>query len=59
MPEKRDEEQKEILKQALKEWMDERFAAFGRWTFYGFLVAAWGALAYLILYSEGWKKAIQ
>ena len=55
MPDK-DENTKEILKEALKEWMDEKFAQFGRWTFYGLLVGGFGGLVYLLLIAEGWHK---
>lgn len=26
------EEQKQLVKEAFKEWLDEKYAAFGRWT---------------------------
>lgn len=50
-----DIEQKELLKQALKEWLDGKFAAFGRWSFYSISSAAFTALMYFILSMSGWK----
>lgn len=39
-----------LIKEAIKEWMDDQFAAFGRWTIYGILSAALGAVALFTLY---------
>lgn len=48
--------QKAALKEALKEWLDEQFAMFGRWTFYSALAAGFAGLVYLGLRSQGWSK---
>lgn len=48
---------KEALKEALKEWMDEKFAAFGKWSLGAISVAALGLLAYLLLTINGWHLA--
>jgi len=40
---------KEAVKQAIKEWLDDQFATFGRWTFYGLCSMALGGLTYLAL----------
>jgi hypothetical protein len=50
------EEEKKLLKQAIKEWMNDQFAAFGRMTFYGLLSAAFAGLVYLALVGAGWHK---
>lgn len=50
------ESQKAALKEALKEWMDEQFAAFGRWAFYGLMALAFTGVVYLALIGQGWKK---
>lgn len=47
-------EVKSLLKEALKEWLDEKYAAAGRWTVNGLLVAVIGLVAYLILWKAGW-----
>lgn len=51
-------ELKKIMKAAIKEWMDERFAAFGKWTATGLAVAALGVLTWLIVQMNGipWAK---
>ena len=51
-----EEETKSALKQAIKEWLDEQFAKFGRWTFYGLAAAGLAALTYLIMAANGWHK---
>jgi hypothetical protein len=50
------EEQKKIMKEALKEWLDEQFAALGRWTLKGAAAIALAGVVYLFLISQGWKK---
>lgn len=50
------DETKAIIKEALKEWMDEKFLMFGRWSASGIAAAAFAALIYLILRSQGWHK---
>ena len=49
---------KRIMKQAIKEWMDDRFAAFGKWSLLGIGVAALGVLAWLMVQMNGvpWTK---
>lgn len=48
--------QKDAVKEALKEWLDEAFATFGRWTFMGLLAAAFTGAVYLALKGQGWPK---
>lgn len=55
---KKDEHWKKIAKEALQEWLDGKFAEFGRWTFYGILAMALVALIYFILKMNGWKSPI-
>jgi hypothetical protein len=50
------EEQKAVIKDALKEWLDDAFSEFGKWTVKGLLVAAFGGCVYLALISQGWRK---
>lgn len=54
-----DKEAKEALKEALKEWLDEQFATFGRWSFRALAVAAIGALVYFILQMNGWHPPVK
>lgn len=51
-----EEEQKRIYKEALKEWLDEKFAAFGKWSAISMAAAALVALTYFILSVNGWHK---
>ena len=51
----KEQEDKEVLKQALKEWMDEKFAAFGRWSASTIAILALTALVYFILQTSGWS----
>lgn len=41
-----DDERKQIIKEAIDEWLTAQFALFGRWTFYGLLSSFLGAAAY-------------
>jgi hypothetical protein len=47
---------KEVVKEALKEWLDEKFALVGKWTVQGIVAAALAALVYFILAWNGWKQ---
>jgi hypothetical protein len=48
--------QKKIIKEAIKEWLNEMFADFGRFTFYGIGAAALAGAVYLALRGQGWSK---
>ena len=45
---------KEAAKEALKEWLNVQFAAFGKFTLSGLMSAAFAGLVYLWLASHGW-----
>ena len=47
---------KEIVKEALKEWLDEKYAAFGRWSFNGLMALALAGAVYVFMISQGWHK---
>lgn len=51
-----DREVKQALKEALKEWLDDKYAEFGRWSFRTILVAGLAALVYFILSMNGWHR---
>lgn len=55
MPELDREEQKAIVKEAIREWLDEKYTAFGKWTLHGLLAAALGFLAYFLAIHGGFK----
>ncbi len=49
------DEQKVLIKEALKEWLDEKFSQFGKWTFYSLAAAFLVAAITLILKANGWS----
>lgn len=51
-----DEQIKRITKEALKEWLDDKFQQFGKWTLGGIIAAGLFALVYFILSLNGWHK---
>lgn len=51
------DDQKEAMKQAIKEWLDERFNQFGRWTFNALAAAFFAALIYFVLKMNGWQHS--
>lgn len=54
MSEMTKEEMKQVAKETLKEWLDERFMDFGRWTFKSLASALFIAVIYFVLKSQGW-----
>lgn len=62
MPELTPKEQtdlfKEAAKEAITEWMDEKFAKLGKWSAGTIVVAALGALAFFILWTNGWRPPV-
>jgi hypothetical protein len=47
---------KEAAKEALKEWLDEKYLVFGKWSLHGLLAMALAALVYWFMVSNGWHK---
>lgn len=56
MPELDKEAQKDLIKEAIKEWLSEQVTEFGWWTLKTIGIAAFAGLVYLALISQGWKK---
>lgn len=50
------EERKEIVKEAINEWLDVKYAQVGKWTLAGIVAALLAALAYAYLVDLGWHK---
>lgn len=48
------QEAKEALKEALKEWLDAQFATFGKWSFASFMAVVFSGIMYLALHALGW-----
>lgn len=49
-------EVKAAMKEAIHEWLDDKFLAFGKWSAAGVAAMSLGALAYFILTLNGWHK---
>ena len=47
---------KDVVKEALQEWLDKQFATFGKWTLSGLMALAFAGLVYLALSGQGWHK---
>ena len=50
------DEVKKAMKEALKEWLDSKFAEVGVWTFRAFAAALLGAVVFFMLTMSGWHK---
>lgn len=48
MPQLDTETQKQVIKEALQEWLDKQFATLGRWTVGGLCSMALAVLVYLL-----------
>ena len=48
------DERKALIKEALREWLDEKYSTFGKWTAHGFGAVVIAAAAYLIAWKSGW-----
>lgn len=51
-----EEAMKAAVKEGLREWLDEKYIAFGKWSLHGLLAAGFGGFVFLILWSQGWHK---
>lgn len=47
---------KDVVKEALKEWLDEKFLTFGKWSLTGIAAAGLALLAYFLVWSGGWHR---
>lgn len=47
---------KQAFKEGINEWLDGKFAQFGKWTLGGLAAAALAGLVYLALVGLGWHK---
>lgn len=56
MPEFDNAEMKMAVKEALKEWLDEKFSQFGKWSLAGLGATGLAALVYFILTVQGWHR---
>lgn len=56
MPHENKDDMKSAMKDAIKEWMDEKYAEFGRWSLHAILIAGLGALGYYLVSHGGFKS---
>ena len=47
---------KQALKEAIREWLDDQFATFGKFTLYGILSAAFAGLIYMAITGLGYHR---
>lgn len=47
---------KEAVKETLREWLDQKYTTFGKWSFHGVLAMLLAAIAYFIAIQNGWHK---
>jgi len=50
------EDIRKALRDEVRAWLNDMFAAFGKWSFSGLLAAALAGLVYLALTGQGWHK---
>ena len=48
-------DQKELIKEAIKEWMDEKYAEIGRWTVRTLITVSLSALLFWYIKTQGFK----
>lgn len=49
------EERKDILKEAIDEWLDKKYIAVGKWTVAGIIAACLAIISYAYLMDLGWR----
>lgn len=57
MAELSDEQIKDAAKEAFREFLDEKFATFGKWSLGGLAAAFLVAVTYFILIMNGWHRS--
>lgn len=46
---------KSALKEALKDWLDDKFVQFGKWSLAGILAMAFAMVVWFFFFSHGWR----
>lgn len=46
---------KAALQEALKEWLDDKFTQFGKWTLGGISAMAFAMVVWFFFFSHGWR----
>lgn len=52
------EDEKQTVKEALKEWLDAKFSIFGKWAFGSLVSIVLAAALYLFFMTQGWKAPL-
>ena len=47
---------KEVVKETLREWLDEKFTQFGKWSFYGLVAMFLAGIVWIFMLQNGWHK---
>lgn len=47
---------KQAMKEAIKEWLEDQFATFGKWSMVGLASMGMAGIVYLFMISQGWHK---
>lgn len=45
---------REVFREAINEWINDKFREFGKWSIKGLAALAFGLLIYLVLVQHGW-----
>ena len=53
-PEEQKEIHKQVIKEAIQEWLDQQYAIVGKWTLSGFRAMVIVAVVYLWAAAHGW-----
>lgn len=56
MPEPTDEQIKQAAKEAIKEFLDDKFVVFGKWSMGALAALFLAAIVYFILAANGWHR---
>lgn len=54
--EERRRDMKQAMKEAIREFLDEKFSQFGKWSMAAFAALAVAALTYFILWANGYHR---
>ena len=50
------ESDKQLIKEAVDEWLDRKFMAFGKYSAAALMAILLAAFVYFVLWSQGWHK---
>ncbi len=45
---------REVFREAINEWINDKFREFGKWSIKGLAALAFGVLIYFVLVQHGW-----